>query len=129
MAIFALKLIGAVSGKQVFQKLLVNGIAPFDEFEKDLEDHDRRSLEKIYYYMNEVANNRTLPKTKFRDVTPAKERVKEYEFKDGNLRVYAISAFGGKIIIMGGYKNRQKKAFTAFRSLKRQYLEQLIKTK
>ena len=86
-------------------------------------------MEKIYFYMNEIANNRTLPKTKFRDVTPQKERIKEYEFKDGNLRVYAISTFGGKIIIMGGYKNRQKKDFSAFRSLKRQYLEQLIKTK
>lgn len=128
MAIFALKMMGAVRGRQVFQKLLVNGIAPFDEFEKDLEDQDRRSLEKIYYYMNEVANNRTLPKTKFRDVTPQKERIKEYEFKDGDLRVYAISTFGGKIIIMGGYKNRQKKDFSAFRSLKRQFLEQLLKT-
>ena len=122
-------MIGAVKGRQVFQKLLVNGIAPFDEFEKDLEDQDRLSLSKIYFYMNEIANNRTLPKTKFRDVTPPKERVKEYEFKDGNLRVYAISTFGGKIIIMGGYKNRQKKDFSTFRSLKRQYLEQLIKTK
>ncbi|MBO4417207.1 MAG: hypothetical protein J5801_03690 [Bacteroidales bacterium] len=76
--------------------------------------------------MNEVANNRTLPKTKFRDVTPAKERVKEYEFKDGNIRIYGISTFGGKIIIMGGYKNRQTKDFRAFRSLKKQYLKQLI---
>ena len=72
--------------------------------------------------MNEVANNRTLPNTKFKDVTPKKEKVKEYEFKDGDLRVYGISTFGGKIIIMGGYNNRQKKDYRSFRSMKEQYL-------
>lgn len=58
----------------------------------------------------------------FKDVTPPKALVKEYEFKDGDLRVYGISKFGGKVIIMGGYKNRQKKDYRTFRSLKEQYL-------
>lgn len=126
MITFALRHMDAIRGRQRFEKLLINGIAPIDEFERGLTKVDKRSLEKIYFYMNEVANNRTLPKTKFRDVTPAKERVKEYEFKDGNIRIYGISTFGGKIIIMGGYKNRQTKDFRAFRSLKKQYLKQLI---
>lgn len=124
MARFALKKIDAVQGIQSFEKLLVDGTAPFDSFESGLESKDKRSLEKIYYYMNEVANCRTLPKTKFRDVTPGKQRVKEYEFKDGALRVYAIAKPEGKIIVMGGYKNRQKKDFKKFRSLKERYLEQ-----
>ena len=125
---FALEKIRAVQGNQTFDKLLVDGIAPFDAFEKDLERKDRRSLEKIYFYMNEVANNRSLPATKFKDVTPWRERVKEYEFKDGDLRVYGISKFGGKIIIIGGYKNQQEKDFRAFRSLKEQYLRQEYNT-
>lgn len=74
--------------------------------------------------MNEVANNRTLPNIKFKDVTPKTEKVKEYEFKDGNLRVYGISKYGGKIKILGGYKNQQKKDYRTFRSLKKQYLNQ-----
>lgn len=122
---FALRIIEAVQGNQSFEKLLVDGISPFDLFEKNLEVKDRRSLEKIYFYMNEVANNRSLPNTKFKDVTPKKERVKEYEFKDGDLRVYGISKFGGKIIILGGYKNQQKRDYRAFRSLKEQYLSQV----
>ena len=125
---FALEKIRAVQGNQTFEKLLVDGVAPFDAFEEDLESKDRRSLEKIYFYMNEVANNRPLPATKFKDVTPRRERVKEYEFKDGDLRVYGISKFGGKIIIIGGYKNQQEKDFRAFRSLKEQYLRQEYKT-
>lgn len=124
MSKFALENIDAVKGIQTFEKLLINGIAPFDMFEEELEKKDRISLEKIYFYMNEVANNRTLPSTKFKDVTPRKEKVKEYEFKDGNLRVYAIKKSGGKIIIIGGYKNRQKDDFRKFRSIKKQYLSQ-----
>ncbi|MBQ0077296.1 MAG: hypothetical protein KBS55_01500 [Bacteroidales bacterium] len=124
---FELEKIDAVQGNQTFEKLLVNGVAPFDEFEQQMEEQNRRSLEKIYYYMNEVANNKTLPNTKFKDVTPKNATVKEYEFKDGDLRVYGISKPGGKIIIIGGYKNRQKKDFKAFRSLKSQYLNQKTK--
>ena len=124
MSKFALQNIDAVQGNQTFEKLLVDGVAPFDTFEEGLETKDRRSLEKIYFYMNEVANNRTLPKTKFKDVTPKKQKVKEYEFKDSDLRVYCISKFGGKIIILGGYKNQQQKDYRTFRSLKEQYLNQ-----
>ena len=121
---FALQNIEAVQGNQTFEKLLIDGVSPFDTFEDNLEAKDKRSLEKIYFYMNEVANNRTLPNTKFKDVTPKKEKVKEYEFKDGDLRVYGISKYGGKIIILGGYKNRQQKDYRTFRSLKEQYLNQ-----
>ncbi len=124
MSKFALRNIEAVQGNQTFEKLVVDGVAPFDTFENELETKYKRSLEKIYFYMNEVANNRSLPNTKFKDVTPEKESVKEYEFKDGDLRVYGISKFGGKIIILGGYKNQQKKDYRRFRSLKEQYLKQ-----
>lgn len=121
---FELRNIEAVQGNQSFEKLIVDGIAPFDTFENELETKYVTSLQKIYYYMNEVANNRSLPSTKFKDVTPKKEGVKEYEFKDGDLRVYGISKPGGKIIILGGYKNQQKKDYRRFRSLKKHYLEQ-----
>jgi len=124
MSKFALQRIDAIQGNQTFEKLIVNGDCPFDSFEKNLESKYRRSLEKIYFYMNEVANNKPLPNTKFKDVTPKKEKVKEYEFKDGDLRVYGISSYGGKIIILGGNKNHQKKDFRAFRSLKKQYLKE-----
>ncbi|MBR3287174.1 MAG: hypothetical protein IKI72_05075 [Bacteroidales bacterium] len=124
MSTFALGNIEAVKGTQSFEKLFVDGVAPFDIFEKHLEAKYRRCLEKIYFYMNEVANNRTLPYTKFRDITPKKEKVKEYEFKEGDLRVYGISKYGGKIIILGGYKNKQKKDYRTFRSMKEQFLRQ-----
>ena len=56
------------------------------------------------------------------NITPHGEIVKEYEFKNGDLRVYAIKDFNGKIIILGGYKNTQQTDINRFRSLKAQYL-------
>ena len=124
---FALETIDAIKGKQRFEKLLVDGVCLFDEFEKNLEKKYKRNLQKIYYYMESVANNMSLPCTKFKDVTPDKETVKEYEFKDGDLRVYAISTYGGKIVVLGGYKNAQKADFRHFRSIKKEYLKEVKK--
>ena len=77
--------------------------------------------------MNRVSNFQSLPKEKFKDVTPRKNNVTEYEFKYGDLRVWAIKIPNGKLVILGGYKNDQKHGFRKFRSLKEQYLKQLLK--
>jgi hypothetical protein len=71
-----------------------------------------------------VANNKLLPKTRFRDITLSKkEMIKEYEFKSRNLRVYAIKSPGGKIILLGGYKSNQKKDIKKFRNIKAEYIK------
>lgn len=68
--------------------------------------------------MNLIAELKTLPKTKFRDITPANESVKEYEFKSAHLRVYVFHIeHTGKIVAYGGFKNAQKKDIVKFRSL------------
>ena len=56
MSTFALKKMDAVQGKQSFEMLVVDGVAPFEIFEKSLEVKDQKSLQKIYIYMLEVAN-------------------------------------------------------------------------
>jgi len=42
---FGLENIDAVQGVQHFDKLVVNGIAPFDSFEKELQNNDRKDLQ------------------------------------------------------------------------------------
>lgn len=76
-------------------------------------------------YVEYVANGNSLPDTKFRDITPSGEKVKECEFKSKHLRVYAIKKENGKIIMLGGLKTTQKEDFKRFRSLKTQYLNSL----
>jgi putative component of toxin-antitoxin plasmid stabilization module len=63
-----------------------------------------------------------LPKEKFRDITPQKQQVKEFEIKKGDLRVYLIKE-QGHIVILGGKKGSQNEDVKQFRSIKQRYLE------
>ncbi len=125
MTTFALKKIQAIKGKQVFYKLLKNNKCPFDEFEKSLEIKYTSELVTIYAYMERVANRESMPAGKFKEITPSEETIKEYEVKTKNLRVYLIKTTGGKIVIIGGYKNSQSSDIRKFRSLKKQYLQSI----
>ena len=104
---FALKPIESVKGKQSFKKLLIDNECQLDEYEKEIkENKDKRyikELEKIFNYMNQVANLISLPDNKFKNISPKKEKVNEFEFKSKHLRVYAIKKENGQIIILGGY--------------------------
>ena len=42
-------------------------------------------LRTIFTYIQHLAENRTLPEAKFKDITPKKEIVREYEFKSKGL--------------------------------------------
>lgn len=122
---FALERIETIEGRQVFEKLLIDGQCQFDDFEAEVSKNPKyySELGSIYHYMERVANNESLPETKFKDITPKKEAIKEYEFKSKNLRVYALKKENGKIIVLGGYKNRQKKDIRSFQSIKKRFLE------
>lgn len=113
-----------VKGIISFKKLVINGFCPYEEFWMQVEQEGnlRKQLIGIVHNMNEVANRKSLPKEKFRDITPDKESVKEYEFKKGDLRVYAIKDAAGHIVILGGKKNSQKRDIKSFRSIKHRYL-------
>ena len=153
MSKFVTKHISSVKGKQKFKQLI---IVPDNEDAKQLQaeidkqesqqeeielkgelDIYEESLEKKYSssfrsmiaIMNRVANLQAVPKEKFRDVTPKKETVAEYEFKFQDLRVLAIKIPNGQLILLGGYKNQQSSDFKKFRSLKKQYLESLNQKK
>ena len=111
-----------ICGKQVFDKLVVDGVAPFDTFISELEERYRSEVMTLYSYMDAVANLMSLPKTKFHPYSDGKDGVREYEFKTKHLRAYAIEQPGGKIIIIGGMKANQDKDQAEFRRLKNGYI-------
>ncbi len=127
MAKFSLKLIDSIEGKQKFYKLIQNDVCPFDNFQIEIENSNYLSeLLTIYAYMEMVSNLKTLPNTKFRDITPDKSLVKEYEIKSKHLRIYLFhEEKTGKIIVCGGYKKSQKSDIKHFRNLKKSYLQSL----
>ena len=114
-----------ITGRQRIEKLSIDGIVPFDEFEKTFVQQYRSEITGIYYYLEQISLLRSLPNTKFKDVTPKGEEIKEYELKTKHLRVYMIAQEGGKLLILGGQKNSQKKDFRTFRSIKSQYIQTL----
>ncbi|HKK59727.1 MAG TPA: hypothetical protein VJ937_09625 [Salinivirga sp.] len=125
MTRYSLHKIDAIEGKQQFYKLGIDNKCQFDEYEEEIENNGQyeEELASIYANMEDVANNKLLPNTKFKDITKGKSKVKEYEFKTKHLRVYAIKHPDGKLIIFGGYKNQQKKDIRKFRSIKNAYLK------
>lgn len=124
MAQFSLKLIETIRGRQAFYKLkLDTGRCPLDEFCEKIEKTSFASeLKTIFTYMDLIANNNTLPHTKFKDLTPKKDKYKEYEFKSKHLRIYVFhDAKSGKVVVCGGMKTEQKSDIKYFRNLKKQY--------
>lgn len=125
MHIFALQKIEAIQGKQKFDKLIVDGKCPFDEFEMSLETQYKSEMIGIYACMQNVADLRSVPPTKFHFYDEGVNGVREFEFKSKHLRVYGITKANGKIIITGGTKARQKVEQGEFRRLKNLYLASL----
>lgn len=147
MSKFVLKNIAAIKGNQQFKQLVVlpdnsnetsiqNEIirlesqnveviikGQLDIYEDALEKKYTNSFERILGTMNIVANNGKPSGEKYHELEDFTYGIKEYEFKCGDLRIYAIKIYSGKLIIFGGYKNNQKPDISKFRSLKKQYLE------
>ena len=125
---FTLRKLKAIQGRQEFDELVIDDLGQLELFEQEIRakhSQYQTELEMIFLYMQYVADGRSLNDTKFRDITPKGETVKEYEFKSKHLRIYAIKKPNGKIIVLGGLKTTQKADFRRFRSLKNQYLNEL----
>ena len=124
MRIFATEIIESVKGWQVFEKLLVDGVCLLDDFEKEIKGNPQYISEyrTICSYKDFVANGKSLPQTKFREIKGGKLSVKRYEIKSKHLRVYAFSQPGGKIVVLGGYKNNQEADIRHFNYLVKEYI-------
>ncbi len=69
-----------------------------------------------------MADLKTIPVTKFRDITPKKDNIKEYEIKTHHLRVYIFhEKIKGRIIVCCGKKGTQKEDIKHFRRIKKEY--------
>lgn len=114
---------------QTFEKLYVNNVCFLDEFEKEIKNTSQYYSEymTIISYMNCVANGQKLPDTKFKILKGGKKGVTRFEFKSKNLRIYGIGNPGGKLVIMGGFKNDQKSDIRRFDNLIKDYDKHLQK--
>lgn len=121
---FALRKLSQVKGKISFNILEIDGNCQFLEFCAQIEEDGnlRKQLATVMARMDQIANMQLLPVQKFRDITPKKETVKEFEIKTPGLRIYLIKE-EGHIVILGGKKNTQGDDIKRFRSIKQRYLQ------
>ncbi len=128
MITFALNEITEIKGKLKLFKLLVNGTCEYEEFEKEIisEGNLITELTTIITRMHEIADLKTLPNNKFRDITPKNDNTKEYEIKTKHLRVYLFHEKStGRVIVCGGEKGTQQSDIKHFRNIKKEYLKQM----
>ena len=121
---FALEFIDEIVGRLKFFKLLVNNRCEYDDFESQIKTEGSYSSElvTIQTRLHEIADGKLLPKEKFRNITPKKELVKEYEIKTRHLRVYLFhEEKTGRVIVCGGKKITQQKDINRFRRIKKEY--------
>lgn len=124
MSKFALKKLPQLKGRIPFSMLEIDGKCQFEDFCAQIE-HDgnlKKQLVTAMSRMDQVANLKLLPVSKFRDITNQKETVKEFEIKTPDLRIYLIKE-EGHIVILGGKKNTQRDDIREFRSIKQRYLQ------
>jgi hypothetical protein len=130
MSIFALKKIETIIGKQEFFEIIIDGKSQYKEFCNRIKDNQQYNseLKTILSYMDLAANLVRLPAKKFKNITPQKELIKEYEFKSKNLRAYVFHLEkSGTIVAYWGFKNSQKRDIVKFQSIKKQYLQSIEK--
>jgi putative component of toxin-antitoxin plasmid stabilization module len=124
MVKFALKEIQEINGKINFFKLLIDGKCLFDEFEAliQMEGNLASELRTIQTRLYEISDCKSLPNTKFKDITPENNINKEYEIKTHHLRVYLFHEKNtGRVIVCGGKKRTQKSDIKQFRNIKKKY--------
>ncbi len=107
---FAFHKMDEVKGIIPFYKLEMDESILLNEFENEIANNSKylSQFRAALSWMEEVANKKTIPDTKFKPLDRGKEATGVFEFKTKNLRIYGMSLPGGKIIIFGGYKNNKQ---------------------
>jgi len=125
MHTFALKRIEQVKGKINFFKLEIDGKCDFDDFCKSfVSPEEKKVLAVIYATMDSVANLKFLPKTKYRELKGRRksDKIKDFEIKKDDIRVYLFKDKTGQIVVFAGCKNDQKDDIARLRRIKSEYI-------
>lgn len=118
MCIFAKQKIDLIKSKKTFYKLFVDGKCQFDEYCKEIEPDKRlsRTLIGAYALMDSFGDGCMLPSTKFNHIQGI-GRNDVFEFKKDVLRIYIIKQEPDVCIILGGFKQNQKKDISKIKKL------------
>ena len=121
---FALYKIEQVKGRIPFFKLVIDGRCAFDEFCNDIvKAGNEGALKSLLTNMDSLSNNLRLPPSKYKELRgrAKNDRIKDFEFKKNEYRVYGFVSDAGDIIVFGGKKTRQERDIARLREIKKEY--------
>jgi hypothetical protein len=124
---FVLKEIEAIKGsKYDFYKLEINGVCSLDEFENKIYSNKQyySEFKTLISYAQLFADGIRLPDKKLGTVHLNITDVASFEFKSKHLRIYffCTNSNPDKIVVLCGYKNKQKSDITRLTSIVKRYL-------
>ncbi len=109
--------------------LEIGGTCQFADFLgiKLSEPQYRDEMISILRVIEQFSNMKMIPKTRFRDITPKGNSIKEYEFKKQAIRIYAakISNLGALIIFASSDKDSQARDIKNFQRTKSQLIAEI----
>lgn len=111
-------------------ELCVNGKSLFEEFLVEIEEKGNLydNLAGAIRVIEETANLKRYPNTKFRELKGHKLRCKVYEAKFQLIRIYLFhQEKTGRIIITGGLKTDQKQDIKSILKTIKEYYEEITK--
>ena len=119
MSKFAFNKIKALTGEKFkVMQLCIDKVNQLDKFEEELEDHYQSQYKTLISYIDRYTQNGKIPGQKLKEITPKNALRKEYEFRTENgIRLYAVQADNGKVIVVAGYKGSQKADIPRFRQM------------
>jgi hypothetical protein len=76
--------------------------------------------------MDSVANLKYIPKNRYRELKGRKksDKIKDFEIKKDDIRIYLFKDLAGNVVIFGGFKNNQVKDIARLRRIKNEFVKQ-----
>ena len=128
---FALKKVEGIRGRIDFYFLVIDGKCEADDFLNKLIHTGRnKDVGKLYSIIEGIASGMRLPPNRHKELQgrAKNDNVKDYEIKNGDLRLYYFEISTGKIVVIGANKNKitaQRKDIKRFREIKLEYLKSI----
>lgn len=123
MCNFVVEKIPALCGNRyIIKKLIRNGVSKYDEYMNSLNDKIKL---KICSYITYFSDYNSIPNPqKLNLIQDDKIEVQLWEFKYNEFRLYCFDDNEGKVLVLGGTKNTQKKDIANFKKTVKEYLKE-----
>ena len=126
---FAEELIEVKNAVDHYYKLIVNGKCLIDEFwaETKKSGNLEIDLDRTQKIIEDLSQGKEVPAGTIKELKgrPKNDKIKDYEIRGKRIRLYFVKNIKGKILIIGGVKDKKKQIeqIKRMRGIKKRYFE------